>query len=169
MNLKNNALLAIAVFALSACISGPKRPPLDIGNLPDPTFQLTWVGVSVPSSQDAGGAFESYMEDELARLVQTAQDVVEDDGIRIDARELLSTYEAGRIEVQFEKSKRSSELTIHSYSLELPSNPDQRAEISMVYTPNSDVPLGTVVLEKGDRENDPEAPAGLAIVFSSPW
>ena len=169
MNVKNNALLVIAVFALSACISEPKRPPLDIGNLPDPTFQLTGVSVSVPSSQDVGGAFESYMEDELARLVQTAQDVVEDDGARIDARELLSEYEAGRIEVQFEKSKRSSELTIHSYSLELPSNPDQRAEISMVYTPNSDVPLGTLLLEKGDRENDPEASAGPAIVFSSPW
>ena len=115
------------------------------------------------------GAFESYIENEFDNLVQTAQEVVQDDGTQIDAQELLSAYETGQNEVRFARLERSSDLVIHSYTLELSSNPDQRAEVLMVYTPNSEVPLGQLVLHKGDRENDPEAPAGLAIVFSSPW
>ena len=151
--------IAVVVTMLGACATGSS---LNVGELTDPTFELTKVEIISLEELDEESFLNPLLEVQLATMIDTFRAAAEAEGARVETSVFLEAYEAGELEVQRVVEPYTSQATLHLYSWELEESFEQSAEMEMTSLAREGLYFGHIVLLQMNPD-DPERPNRLQI------
>ena len=153
------AVAAMVAAIFGSCATGAS---LNIGELVDPSFELTKIEIISLEELDEEAFLQPLVARQLSTMIDTFRAAAEAEGARVETSAFLAAYEAGELAVQLELEPFGSATILHRYGWELEESYEQSATMEMTSLANQGLHFGHIVLLQ-DNPDNPERPNRLQI------